>query len=268
MAPITNEKLNTPLISVLMPAYDSERYIAQAIESVLAQTVSDWELIVVDDRSRDNTRQIVEHFAGKDPRIRLYVNDSNCGAARTRNRGLDLCRGAYVALLDSDDIWYADKLAVQLALAEKEQADIIYCSYSIIDENGEKQCKDFIVPESTTLEDTLKKSVISCSTALLKKEVVERYRFPLNYYHEDLAMWLQLLQNGMKAVGTREVLAAYRVRSRSRASNKLLVAKRRWQIYRGFMGMSWGRSAYCFVQYAVMGLMKYRKNKNQGTPVG
>lgn len=250
-----------PMVSVIMPAYNSEEYIQQAIDSVIQQTFRNWELIVIDDQSKDSTRRIVEELAKADPRIHLYVNARNCGAAASRNRGLDLCRGNYVALLDSDDIWYANKLETQLALAERENADIVYCSYAIIDERNQKYCKDFIVPATTTLRDSLKRSVISCSTALLRKNVVECYRFPQEYYHEDLVMWLQLLKNGMVAVGAPDVLAAYRVHSHSRASNKLQVAERRWKVYRSYMGMSRMESAYYFVQYAFMGFTKYRKNR-------
>lgn len=248
-----------PLVSVLMPAYNAERYIEQAIRSVMAQTVSDWELVVVDDASRDGTVPIVETLAREEPRIRLYRNPRNLGAARTRNRGLDLCRGQYVALLDCDDVWYPDKLEKQLLLARKENADIVYCGYAIVDEYGKKKWRDFLVPEYTDVESTLVKSVISCSTALLGRSVTEHYRFPLGYYHEDLALWLQLLGDGMKAVGTSQVLAEYRVRPRSRACDKLSVARRRWQIYRSMMGLSVRESAFYFVQYAAAGVRKYRR---------
>lgn len=258
-----NEQYNAPIVSILMPAYNSEKYIKQAIQSVIGQTMSNWELIVIDDQSQDSTRQIVDAFAQEDSRIHLYVNKHNCGAAKSRNRGFDLCRGCYVALLDSDDIWYPTKLEAQLKAAEKDNADIVYCSYAIIDENGQKHCNDFIVPTTTTLEAFLKRSVISCSTAFLRKNIVEHYRFPQEYYHEDLAMWLQLLEDGMNAVGVQDVLAAYRVRSDSRASNKIQVAKRRWKVYRSFMRMSWIKSAYYFVQYAFIGAVKYRKSKGK-----
>lgn len=251
--------LECPLVSVLMPAFNAEKYIEKAIRSVIAQTVSDWELVVIDDHSQDMTFQIAEALAREDARIHLYRNEQNQGAARTRNRGLDLCRGQYVALLDCDDVWYPDKLAQQLKLAQQENADIVYCAYAIVDEDGEKRCRDFIVPECTDVESTLVKSVISCSTALLGKNVTENYRFPIGYYHEDLALWLQLLGDGMKAVGTSQVLAAYRVRPCSRASNKLSVAKRRWQIYRSVMGLSVRKSVFYFVQYAAAGFAKYQR---------
>lgn len=253
----SSEKI--PLVSVLMPAYNAEKFIEKAIRSVISQTVSDWELLVVDDHSQDKTAQIAAALALEDRRIRLYQNERNLGPACTRNRGLDLCRGQFVALLDCDDVWYPHKLETQLALARNKKADIVYCAYAIVNEDGEKACRDFIVPEHTDLESTLVKSVISCSTALLGRSVIENYRFPVGYYHEDLALWLRLLEDGMKAVGTSQVLAAYRIHSRSRASDKLSVARRRWQIYRSMMGMSVRESAFYFVQYAVAGMAKYQR---------
>lgn len=251
--------VSEPLVSVLMPSFNAENYIEAAIQSVLDQTVSDWEMIIIDDGSWDSTCKIIEALSQKDSRIHFYKNEQNMGAANSRNRGLAMCRGEYVALLDSDDIWYPQKLEKQVSLAKAADADIVYCSYAIIDEEGRKKCPDFIVPEYTTVKATLSKSVISCSTALLSKKIVSKYKFPTGFYHEDLAFWLQMLSDGVKAVGVKDVLAEYRVRSNSRASNKITVAKGRWQIYRRMMGMSLGKSIYHFVQYAFIGFRKYRR---------
>lgn len=252
-----NAERMKPRVSVLMPAYNAEEYVEAAVRSVMAQTFGDWEMIIIDDHSQDSTYWILCAIAREDKRIRVYRNPENLGAARTRNRGLDLCRGSYIALLDCDDVWYPAKLERQLKLAEQESADIVYCSYAIIDGLGKKRCNDFIVPAETDFDASLVKSVISCSTALLSRNVVDHYRFPLGYYHEDLAMWLQLLGAGMKAAGVREVLAEYRVRTDSRASNKIEVAKNRWKIYRDYLKLPFWKSAWVFCNYAVCGLRKY-----------
>lgn len=245
------------LVSVLMPAYNAEKYVEIAIRSVMEQTISSWEMVIIDDHSTDETARVIEACAQQDSRIRFYENEKNMGAAWTRNRGLDLCRGRYVALLDSDDVWLPEKLEKQLALAQRENADIVYCSYGIINEHGEKRCNDFIVPEKTDFNTSLVKSVISCSTALLSRTVTDHYRFPQGYYHEDLAMWLQLLSDGMKAVGVQDVLAEYRVRSDSRAANKLSVARKRWYIYRDYLHLPLTKRVWAFVRYAFLGLRKY-----------
>ncbi len=246
-----------PLVSVVMPAYKAEEYIEAAIGSVQAQTYENWELLVMDDCSPDGCGEIVKAMAEKDSRIRLVRNEKNMGVARTRNRGLDLCRGDYVALLDSDDLWRPTKLEKQLALAQKEKADIIYCSYAIIDENGKQKCADYIVPAKTDLKKMLVRNVISCSAVMLEKDTAQTYRFPTDYYHEDFALWLDMLRGGRKAVGQQEVLGDYRVHSGSRASNKAGSAKRRWKIYRSFMGMSFVSSSWYLMRYALAGAMKY-----------
>ncbi len=247
-----------PLVSIVMPAYNAEMYIEAAIRSVQTQTHKNWELLVLDDCSRDGTKQIVEKMAAQDSRVRLLCNEKNMGVARTRNRGLDLCRGDYVALLDSDDIWRPEKLEKQLALAKKENGDIVYCSYAIIDEHGNRKCEDFIVPPATSLKKLLAKNVIGCSTVMLSGKAVGEYRFPTDFYHEDFALWLDMLKAGKKAVGHQEVLVDYRVHSGGRASNKVNSAKRRWRIYRSFLGLSLVESSWYLARYAVSGMIKYR----------
>jgi len=246
---------------VVMPAYNAEQFIRAAIESVQQQTVADFELIIVDDCSDDHTCMIAEELARNDSRIRFLRNPENIGVARTRNRAFALCRGSYVALLDSDDLWYPDKLEKQIQAAERAGADIVYCSYAIIDADNKHICADFMVPEKTDLKAMLAKSVISCSTALLTRTTAQEYLFPVDYYHEDYVYWLQLLQSGKRAVGVPDVLAAYRVSEHSRASNKFQSAKRRWQIYRNHMKFSWVQSAWYFSKYAWNGRIKYQNLK-------
>lgn len=161
------EQNRAPLVSVIMPAYQAEPFIGEAVGSVLAQSVTDLELIVLDDGSTDRTREIVRDFAQRDHRVRLVVNEENMGVARTRNRGLDLCRGTYVALLDSDDYWQPRMLERMIARAEETGADIIYCSYALVDEQGRKICNDFIVPPTTSFEESIVRSVITCSSVLV-----------------------------------------------------------------------------------------------------
>lgn len=117
------------LVSVIMPAYNAEKYIEEAISSVVSQTYKNWELLILDDCSSDRTGEIAELFEKADPRIHLFRNSQNLGAARTRNRGLDLARGEWIALLDCDDVWHEEKLEKQLVIAGHSGADIIYCSY-------------------------------------------------------------------------------------------------------------------------------------------
>lgn len=246
-------------VSVIMPAYNAEKTIEESILSVLNQTYTDLELIVLDDGSSDATVGLVEQLALTDRRIRLVINENNLGVAKTRNRGFNLAQGKYTALLDSDDMWHADKLNQQVSLMEKKNADLVYCGYEMIDEKGNKVCDDFVVPESTSFDELLVRSVISCSTALIRTDLVKDNQFQSGYYHEDYVFWLTLLQKGAVAVGIPDVLASYRLLEGSRASNKINAALHRWKVYRDYLNYSVLKSIWITFQYAVLGILKYRR---------
>ena len=249
----------TPLVSVVMPAYNAAAFIEEAIDSVVKQTVQNWELIVIDDCSKDNTRDVVLAVAEKDSRVRLVCNEQNMGVAKTRNRGLEMCGGQYVALLDSDDYWKPTLLEKMIARAEETTADIVYCSYEMVDEQGEKVCNDFVVPPETSFEESIVRSVITCSTVLMTSKLAKENRFPVNMYHEDIALWFQLLRDGAVARGVPEVLAAYRQRRNSRSADKLITACRRWSIYRKHLRLPFFRSIGVMIRYGYYGLIKFRR---------
>mgnify|MGYP001065538730 FL=1 len=247
-----------PLVSVVMPAYNAEKYIGEAIRSVQSQTYTNWVLLVIDDCSTDHTVDVVQAFVNTDDRIRLFRNTRNLGAAKTRNRGLELSEGEWVALLDSDDIWHSDKLEKQLAVALNSGSEIIYCSCSLISSDGEK-ISDYIVPAQTSYDDMLKESVFSCSTTLLAKNVVDNNRFSADYYHEDLVYWLQLLKKGYSASACCEPLADYRIVEGSRSHSKVQSAKNRWEVYRKVEKLSLLKSLSVFLSYTARGLRKYKR---------
>lgn len=253
----SNEK--KPLVSVIMPAYNAGRFVETAVRSVMTQTVTDWELLVLDDGSTDDTLTIVQRLAQLDSRIRVLPNECNMGVAKTRNRGLDLCRGEYVALLDSDDVWYPKKLETQLALIRETGADLSYCSYAIVDAAGEKTCADYLVPSKVEFRELLKQNVIGCSTVMFSAKVKEKYRFEADFYHEDYVLWLQLLRDGCKAAGCTQVLVAWRYVVNSRSFNKWNAAQKRWKIYRSYLHLEFFYSARLLAEYAIAGLRKYKK---------
>lgn len=248
-----------PAVSVVMPAYNCEKYIEAAIRSVISQTFTDWELIVIDDGSSDSTREIIDRLAAEDSRILSLPNEKNMGVAATRNRGIDISRGSYIALLDSDDVWRENKLTRQMELAESSDSDLVYCSYGIIDEDGNNLCSDFIVREVADYESTLTRTEISCSTALLSRKLVENFRFSTEFYHEDLVLWLEILRAGYTARGVDETLADYRVSKGSRASNKLKSAFERYKVFRVQMREPFFRSVGLIIKYAFLALKKYKR---------
>lgn len=249
---------STPLVSVIMPAYNAEKYIEQAIRSVQKQTVRSWELIVVDDRSTDKTAEQIRRLAAEDMRIIPVYSETNHGAAESRNIALRQCRGEFVALLDADDVWHPQKLERELERARKTDADLVYSSYAMIDEQGTRCFSDFIVEESTDLQSMLNCNTIGCSTVLMKAKVLEKRPFVTDFYHEDYVMWLSLLQAGCKAVGVRDILVDYRVARGSRSFNKLKSAKNRWRVYRDYLKLPLIPSVKAMVGYAINGLKKYR----------
>ena len=252
-----NQNVRQPIVSVVMPAYNCELYIETAIRSVMQQTYQNWELLVIDDASTDSTFEIVERMMDLDPRIQGIKNPTNMGAAKTRNRGLDMAKGEYVAFLDSDDCWYADKLTVQLRCVEQAGADLSYTSYAIVDGNGLPSRPIYRVPASLSFGELLKENVIGCSTVLISRKIVQNYRFATDFYHEDYCLWLNILQDGYSAVGCPEVLVDWRLIETSRSFNKKRSAKNRWRIYRKHLKLSVFRSAGLFATYACRGIKKY-----------
>lgn len=244
-------------ISVVMPVYNSRRFLPETVKSVLDQSYAAFELILVDDCSTDGSGELMEELALSDSRIRILKNRENLGVAKTRNAGIAAACGNYIALLDSDDIWTVDKLQRQIDLALKENCDIVYCSYGFIDESGAQVKKPFLVPERTCFKDMLAKSVISCSTALIKAELLKDHPFDPNIYHEDYALWMKLLALPVKALGDTQVLAYYRQVSGSRNARKFHAAQERWKIYRDVLHLSYAQSVLAFFRYAAYGIKKY-----------
>lgn len=250
-------KAGNQSVTIIMPVYNCERYIEAAIQSVILQTYPHWELIVIDDGSSDSTCSIVRKMEQKDSRIKLLRNPENMGTARTRNRGLDLSAGDYVAFLDSDDTWQPDKLLLQIQKMQRENGDISYTSYAIIDNEGNAIKKTYIVPETTTFDDLLKENVIGCSTVMLSGDMAKKYRFIQDFYHEDYCLWLDMLCDGCKAVGCTETLVNWRLIENSRSFNKKNSALKRWKIYREYLGLSYIKSMSLLCRYFIRGIRKY-----------
>lgn len=250
-----------PKVTVIMPAYNAAQFIEDAIRSVMTQTVSDWELLVIDDGSRDDTCKIVEGLAAEDSRVKLLRNEQNMGVANTRNRGLSLCRGEFVAFLDSDDIWLPEKLENQLERLENTGASLCYTSYGIMDDAGNPSRGDYLVPEKADYRKLLKENVIGCSTVMLRRKDAQHYRFETTLHHEDYALWLRMLKDGIRAAGCTEVLVKWRLVENSRSFDKRKSAHSRWIIYRDYMKLPLHQSLWAFGHYAFASVKKYFLSK-------
>lgn len=248
------------LVSVIMAAYNAEKTIEQSINSVLNQTYPDVELLVVDDYSQDRTVKLVENIMARDNRVRLIYNKENCGVSYTRKHGLEEAKGAWIAILDSDDIWAPEKLEKQIILQKKMNADLLFTGSAFIDSDGQPIDWYLHAPSEVTYRHLLKQNVLSNSSSLVRKELYEKHYAVGDGMHEDFAVWLGILKEGKKAYGVDEPLLTYRIAKSSKSGNKIKAAKMNWNTYR-YIGLNPLSAFYYECWYVVKGLMKYKNLK-------
>ena len=249
-----------PLISIIMPAWNSEKTIAESIQSVLSQTYETWELIVINDASGDRTADIIHSYATEEPRIKILTNNTNKGVSYSRKRGVFAAEGEWIAFLDSDDLWTADKLEKQTALLDANQTDLIFTGSAFIKADGTPYSWVMQIPGKITYRQLLKQNIISNSSVLVRKELLQKHMIEGDHMHEDFACWLSCLREGVCVQGINEPLLIYRVSASSKSGNKLKAAKMNWNTYRG-IGLSVFESSYYMIWYCLRGIQKYRNLK-------
>lgn len=243
-------------VSIIMPSYNSSDTICKSIDSILKQDFKNWELLITDDCSTDNTVELVRLLAAKDSRISIEVNSVNSGAGFSRNQSINRAKGKYIAFLDADDLWLPNKLSSQVSYMERTGAVFTYTAYQKFTE-GSMRGK-IIPPSRVTHNQLLKGCVIGCLTAMYNAEVLGRQTMPLIRKRQDMGLWLKLLKLCGEAHGIPEVLALYRTDS-GMSQNKLNAARYQWCLYRDVVGLNWLQSSWYFCWYAVNGFIKYRK---------
>lgn len=256
------------LVSIVMPAFNAAASISESIDSVLGQTYRVWELIIINDCSCDSTADIIWNYHEKDSRIIILTNDENQGVSNTRNRGVREAKGDWIAFLDSDDLWMPDKLEQQMRLLCNEEAndetlDIVFTGSAFIDNSGRPAAYRLEVPERISYHELLKQNLISCSSVLVRKELVLRYPMEHDDMHEDYAVWLQILKNGGRAYGINKPLLVYRLSQSSKSGNKKKAAVMTFKVYR-FMGLNLVQSFYYFCWYSYRNLKKYYAINHNG----
>lgn len=244
------------LVSIVTPAFRAARYVGEAIRSVQAQTYRDFEMLIVDDCSPDDTVAIVERFAAADPRIRLLRQQTNGGPAAARNRALAQARGRWIAFLDSDDTWLPEKLEKQLAFHRACGAKISFTEFRRVDAGGSQVGRRITVRDWLDYDRLLCDTGIATSTVIVDRARTGPFSMKKTYY-DDYACWLELLRSGGLAVGLHEDLMRYRVLGGSISRNKLKSARHVWRTYREVERLGLLRSAWSFVNYAGRGAMKY-----------
>lgn len=242
-------------VSVITPSYNAAQFIEATLQSVMTQTFSDWELIVVDDCSTDGSADLAESVAAHDSRISVIRLQRNSGAAAARNVAIKAAKGRYIAFLDSDDLWLPCKLERQLLHMQKHGAALSFTAYEKIDEFG-RSLGLMGVPKQVDYRELLKTCVIGCLTAMYDVEQLGKVYMPVNTSREDYGTWLNILKQVDRASGLNEVLAQYRVYSHQSSGKKTRMAAENWKLFRKIERLGMLRSCYYFGHYAVRGLLR------------
>ncbi len=242
------------LVSVIIPAHNCAHYICQAVDSALIQDVP-MEILVINDGSKDNLDQVMERYQN-DSRVCYLKNEHNMGVAKTRNRGVRLAKGEYIAFLDADDYWMAGKLKKQLDLIQG--TDTVLCSTAreLMLPDGELTGHIIPVKEVLSYHDLLHHNQINCSSVLIRTEVAREFPMFHDDSHEDYLTWMKVLEKYGVALCINEPLLKYRVSITGKSGNKWKSAKMTFQAYR-YMGFGWAKSLACFCSYAFNGVMKH-----------
>ena len=248
---------NQPLVSVIMPCYNIEKFIAYTIESVQRQTYPHWELLIVDDASTDGTADIIKSHQNQDNRINLIVKPKHSGIADTRNQCLKMAKGRFLAFLDSDDLWYPEKLEQQLQFMTERNIGFSYSSYDCVDENGNPLEKTVKAAGDLDYDAYLRNTIIGCSTVMLDKTIVGEVVVPYFRTSEDTATWLNILKRGFLAYAIEQPLTSYRIRQHSASSNKLKAAADLWKVYRQNEKLPLPKALVCFSSYAFNAIKKH-----------
>lgn len=245
-----------PLVSIIMPCYNAERFIAQSIKSVLTQSYQNWELLITDDGSTDNSVEIIKKYCDQDDRISFIGLKNNQGTAIARNCSIKRSKGRFVAFLDSDDVWKNNKLEKQVKYMLDNDIAFTYSSYEIIDSCGKPLNKIINDAGVMTYNKYLRNTAIGCGTVVLDREKTGAFTSPIIKTSQDMALWLSIMKRGFKAYPVQGPLLEYRIIPGSATSNKFKAASDVWRVYRKIEHLSLFKSTYCFIGYAFNAVKK------------
>ena len=243
------------LVSIITPAYNCKNTIRDTFDSVLSQTFLDWEWIVVDDCSPDDSFSYTKHLTKDEPRVTVLQTPKNGGTAVARNIGLKHATGRYITFLDSDDVLDPDYLEKQLAFL-KNNGPLISAGYR---RKAEHTCTDFLVPETVDYKTALKGNPLSCLTTMYDRSVIGECYFPEDLEKcEDYVFWLNILKRGFVAKGNPQVLATYNIHKGSKSSKKFKLIKYMNRVYHKTQGINWLMSWFYVIRWAFYGKKKYK----------
>ena len=250
--------MDEELVSIITPCYNGSKYIAETIESVLSQTYHNWEMIIIDDGSKDNSKQVVENYTVKDNRIK-YLYQNNAGSAAARNNGIRCANGRYIALLDADDIWLPEFLEKQINFMKEKNAICVCCAYSRIDDMSQEILHPIKPMKEIREKDMIVMNRIGCLSGLYdtRKYGKVYLREELKSIRDDYAYWLDIVKLDGIAYGNQEVLAKYRVLSGSTTGNKKKLIKKQYSFYRNYLKLNVFQSSLNVLRWGISGIMKF-----------
>lgn len=246
------------LVSIITPTYNSAKFITETIQSVQNQTYANWEMIIVDDCSSDETEAIVLLFLKKDSRIQFHKLAQNSGPAVARNTGIELAKGEFMTFIDADDIWFPTFIENNIKTILETGIPFVFSSYKRSDEKLDFVYSDFIVPLKVSYTDILKSNSISCLTAFLDVSTLGKKKMPLIRKRQDMGLWLSYLKEIPFAYGIQETQAIYRIRKNSLSRKKLDLIKYQWKFYREVENLNIFQSIYYMFHWMLRGFLKYR----------
>jgi glycosyltransferase involved in cell wall biosynthesis len=250
--------MSEKLVSIITPTYNCGKFIARTLDSVQAQTYQNWEMIIVDDRSQDDTKEIVEAYMAKDPRIQYHLLEENSGAAIARTRAMELAKGSYIAFLDSDDIWLPDKLERQIKWMNENGYDFSCTAYEHIDEYDNLLNRTIKTIPKTDYNRMLLDCPVGNSSVVYNVEKIGKFAVPNIRKRNDDALWLQMLKKEKYIWGMPDVLMQYRIRRNSVSRNKFKVIKYHWILYRKIEHLSIIRSVFHIFLWCVIKILRIK----------
>lgn len=239
------------LVSVVTPVYNAERFIGKTIKSVLSQTYEHFEMILVDDCSRDNSESVIKDLAKLDSRIKYVKLEENSGAAVARNKGLEHAQGQYIAFIDSDDVWKPEKLDKQISYMNENNYSFTYTNFEMVEEDGKIMNASVPLPDKLNYAGLLKNTAIACSTVIIDRKVIGDFRMPLVRKGQDTATWLKILRTHEYAYLFDEVMGSYRQVAGSISSDKIGALRRTWNTYRNIEKLPLYKAVYYFTHYII-----------------
>lgn len=246
------------LVSIITPTFNSANFIEETIESVLSQTYHNWEMIIVDDCSSDNTEEVVNQYVIKDNRIKYIKLDKNSGAAVARNKAMAEAKGEYMAFLDSDDVWTAEKLSEQLSFMQEHNVSFSCTDYEQISESGEKTGRIIKTLPKANYNRILLDCPVGNSTVMYSVRELGKFEVPDIRKRNDDALWLQILKKTEYIYGLNQVLMQYRIRNNSISSNKISLIKYHWELYRDIEKLSILRSSFHILYWVIIKVFKLK----------